>query len=115
LSDTFRGYRLYLSVRSAALLPACDGRVPMSELTSIARRHGFEGSLGRDAVGKNKGSVARLAVYRAMRALREEGSVVRDGEDWLALDLPALATWIADRVDDDYAPVPLRASSGVGR
>jgi hypothetical protein len=115
-SDLRPGSREWrLAVRACGYLIARDGRVPVVKLRRIARELGFAGSLPPRGDGRCRGSTAAAAVYRVVRALdgldlarRSEG----DRSMLVAVDLTAVAVWLADELEGEREFQEAQAVSG---
>jgi hypothetical protein len=94
-----------LTVRLAAMMIAYDGRLPAAKAKNMAKRCGFIGELPHKPTGEARGQICSVVIRRAAAELLDEGLIRRDGLDWVADDLSAVAAWLAEVVDGEYRPV----------
>lgn len=92
-------FKVPMRMRMALVVLAYGGRAPSRALRRIARSAGYHGRLGLSANGVNKGSVEGKAVADFTKNLRRDGLLIRDGDDWVAPDIPALMDWVGDYLD----------------
>jgi hypothetical protein len=81
-----------LTLRVAAYVLACDGKVMHADLLAFLR------PLVPNPDGMRRGKESRLARWtrQATVPLRKDGAIVRIGDCWYAPRLADLAAWLAD-------------------
>lgn len=91
-----REYYPSYAIRAAGQLIANDGNISDKRLRhELARLSEVTGSV-RLSDGSSNGSRVGRSIRHAVKYLTREGLIRRDGDRWLATDLPELACWVAD-------------------